>query len=180
MSIEKKFDYSGIPTVEVARILFGAEDRTRSKPNEVRFPDLGGLTVHPVKNKWFCHTEGVGGDAIALVRHLNKCEYGEAFDWLRAHGFEKISMSGRRRRRSWRRTITLTSTAPSPITSIGSTIKASASGGRLMASASTACGLACMSMPGQGNGGRSGMRRGRSLWCASFPRPLQFPIGCLN
>jgi hypothetical protein len=89
MSIEKKFDYSGIPTVEVARILFGAEDRTRSKPNEVRFPDLGGLTVHPVKNKWFCHTEGVGGDAIALVRHLNKCEYGEAFDWLRAHGFEK-------------------------------------------------------------------------------------------
>ena len=89
MSIAEKFDYSGIPVIEVARILFGAEDRTRSKPNEVRFPDLGGMTVHPVKNRWFCHTEQVGGDAIKLVRHVNNCDFGAALDWLRAQGFEK-------------------------------------------------------------------------------------------
>jgi hypothetical protein len=40
---EKKIDYSPIPVIEVARILFGPENRQRSKPNEVRFPDLGGL-----------------------------------------------------------------------------------------------------------------------------------------
>jgi len=55
----------------------------------VRFPDLGGMTVHPVKNRWFCHTEQIGGDAIKLVRHVNKCDFGPALDWLRAHGFEK-------------------------------------------------------------------------------------------
>ena len=86
---EKKIDYSPIPVIEVARILFGPENRQRSKPNEVRFPDLGGMTVHPVKNKWFCHTENIGGDAIALIQHENKCTFKEALDWLRAYGFEK-------------------------------------------------------------------------------------------
>jgi len=86
---EETVSYGSIPTIEVARILFGPEDRQRSKPNEVRFPDLGGLTVHPGKNKWFCHTENVGGDAIALIQHANKCTFKEALDWLRDHGFEK-------------------------------------------------------------------------------------------
>ena len=86
---EKKIDYSPIPVIEVARVLFGTEDRQRSKPSEVRFPDLGGMTVHPVKNKSFCHTENIGGDAIALIQHVNKCAFKEALDWLRDHGFEK-------------------------------------------------------------------------------------------
>jgi hypothetical protein len=42
-----------------------------------------------VKNKWFCHTENIGGDAIALIQHENKCTFKEALDWLRAYGFEK-------------------------------------------------------------------------------------------
>src|SRR5262245_30247964 len=89
MTFAEKIDYSTIPTIEVARILFGPEDRRRSTPSEVRFPDMGGMTVHPVKNKWFCHTESIGGDAIALIRHVNKCTFKDALDWLRAHGFEK-------------------------------------------------------------------------------------------
>ena len=89
MIFAEKIDYSTIPVIEVARFLFGSENRQRSTPNEVRFPDLGGMTVHPVKNKWFCHAENVGGDAIALIRHVNKCSFGEALEWLRAHGFEK-------------------------------------------------------------------------------------------
>ena len=100
MTFAEKIDFSPIPVIEVARILFGPEDRQRSTTNEVRFPDRGGMTVHPGKNKWHCHSEGVGGDAIALIQHANKCTFREALDWLRSQGFEKYLGEARKKPRT--------------------------------------------------------------------------------
>ena len=58
--------------------------------NERHFPDHGGLFVNLKKNKWYCHGESTGGDAIALIRFANGCDYKAAFDWLRSHGYESF------------------------------------------------------------------------------------------
>ena len=89
MMLAEKISTSTIPVIEVARILLGSENRERSTRDEIHFHGHNGLFVNPGKNKWFSHGENVGGDAIALIRHINKCTFKDALDWLRAHGFEK-------------------------------------------------------------------------------------------
>ena len=87
---EQNIDYSLIPTIEVARQLFGQESRERTTANERHFPDHGGLFVNLKKNKWYCHGESTGGDAIDLIRFATGCDYKAAFDWLRSHGYESF------------------------------------------------------------------------------------------
>ena len=87
---EQNIDYSLIPTIEVARQLLGQETRESTTANERHFPDHGGLFVNLKKNKWYCHGESTGGDAIALIRFANGCDYKAAFDWLRSHGYESF------------------------------------------------------------------------------------------
>src|SRR4029453_7102247 len=87
---EKKIDYGLIPVIDVARNLFGPESRERTTANERHFPDRGGLFVKLKKNRWYCHGESTGGDAIDLIRFANDCDYKAAFDWLRSHGYESF------------------------------------------------------------------------------------------
>ena len=87
---EQNIDYSLIPTIEVARQLFGQETRERRTADERHFPDHGGLFVNLKKNKWYCHGESTGGDAIALIRFANGCDFKAALDWLRSHGYESF------------------------------------------------------------------------------------------
>ena len=89
MTFAEKIDYSPIPVIEVARILLGSENRERSTHDEMHFHGHSGLFVNPKKNKWRSHGEGVGGDAIALIRFATGCDFKGALDWLRANGFEK-------------------------------------------------------------------------------------------
>ena len=87
---EKKIDYGLIPVIDVARNLFGPESRERTTANERHFPDRGGLFVNLKKNRWYCHGESTGGDAIDLIRFATDCDYKAAFDWLRSHGYESF------------------------------------------------------------------------------------------
>jgi 5S rRNA maturation endonuclease (ribonuclease M5) len=87
---EKKIDYGLIPVIDVARSLFGPESRERTTANERHFPDRGGLFVNLKKNRWYCHGESTGGDAIELIRFATDCDYKAAFDWLRSHGYESF------------------------------------------------------------------------------------------
>ena len=84
MNVAEKIDYSLIPVIDVARELLGQETRESRTANERRFPDHGGLFVNLKKNKWYCHGESTGGDAISLIRFCNGCDYKAAFDWLRS------------------------------------------------------------------------------------------------
>ena len=88
MSIAEKIDYSLIPVIDVARELLGQETRERTDANNRHFDGHGGLFVNLKKNKWYCHSAGTGGDAVALIRFANGCDYKAAFDWLRSHGYE--------------------------------------------------------------------------------------------
>ena len=90
MTAVEKIDYSLIPVIDVARELLGQESRERTTANERHFPDHGGLFVNLKKNKWYCHGESTGGDAIDLIRFANGCDYKAAFDWLRSHGYESF------------------------------------------------------------------------------------------
>src|SRR6476620_8707732 len=90
MNAAEKIDYSLIPVIDVARELLGQESRERTDANERHFPDRGGLFVNLKKNRWYCHGESTGGDAIALIRFTNGCDYKAAFDWLRSHGYESF------------------------------------------------------------------------------------------
>jgi putative DNA primase/helicase len=90
MNVAEKIDYSLIPVIDVARELLGQESHERSTANERHFPDLGGLFVNIKKNRWYCHGESKGGDAIALIRFATGCDYKAAFDWLRSHGYESF------------------------------------------------------------------------------------------
>ena len=90
MTAVEKIDYSLIPVIDVARELLGQETRESTTANERRFPDRGGLFVNLKKNKWYCHGESTGGDAIALIRFANGCDYKAAFDWLRSHGYKSF------------------------------------------------------------------------------------------
>ena len=88
MTFAEKIDYSLIPVIDVARLLFGSEARERTRGDERHFPDHGGLFVNIKKNRWYSHGNAAGGDAIALIRFATGCEYKAAFDWLRSNGFE--------------------------------------------------------------------------------------------
>jgi putative DNA primase/helicase len=90
MTAVEKIDYSLIPVIDVARELLGQETRESARANERRFPDHGGLFVNFKKNRWYCHGEGTGGDAIALIRFATGCDYKAAFDWLRSHEYESF------------------------------------------------------------------------------------------
>jgi Protein of unknown function (DUF3987) len=87
---EKKIDYGLIPVIEVADILFGQERGERTSGDERHFANNGGLFVNLKKNRWYCHGESTGGDAIDLIRFANDCDYKAAFDWLRSHGYESF------------------------------------------------------------------------------------------
>ena len=87
---EKKIDYGLIPVIDVARELLGQETRESRTANEKRFDGHGGLFVNLKKNKWYCHGESTGGDAISLIRFATGCDYKAAFDWLRSHGYESF------------------------------------------------------------------------------------------
>ena len=87
---EQNIDYSLIPTIEVARQLFGQESRERTQGDERHFPDHGGLFVNLKKNRWYSHGNATGGDAIDLIRFANDCDYKAAFDWLRSNGYESF------------------------------------------------------------------------------------------
>ena len=52
-------------------------------------PIVEGCSSIPGRIRWFCHGEGIGGDAIALIRFATGCDFKGALDWLRANGFEK-------------------------------------------------------------------------------------------
>ena len=84
----ENIDYGRIPTIEVARKIFGIEDPKGSTRTEKHFPNHGGLYVNIEKNRWYCHSEGKGGDAIDLIRFEADCDFRGALDWLRSHGFE--------------------------------------------------------------------------------------------
>ena len=88
MTFAEKIDYSLIPVIEVARILLGSEDRERTHGDERHFDGYGGLFVNLKKNRWYSHGNATGGDAIALIRFANDCDYKAAFDWLRSNGYE--------------------------------------------------------------------------------------------
>jgi putative DNA primase/helicase len=90
MTAVEKIDYSLIPVIDVAHELLGQETRESRTANERRFPDRGGLFVNLKKNKWYCHGESTGGDAISLIRFCNGCDYKAAFEWLRSHGYESF------------------------------------------------------------------------------------------
>ena len=90
LAAEKRIDYGLIPVIDVARELFGQESRERTTANERHFPDHGGLFVNLKKNRWYCHGESTGGDAIDLIRFANGCDYKAAFDWLRSNGYEQF------------------------------------------------------------------------------------------
>jgi hypothetical protein len=81
-------DYSLIPVLEIARLLFGHESRERSTAKEKHFPDNGALFVNISKNRWFSHLNEKGGDAIELVRHVKGCGFKDALDWLGAQGHD--------------------------------------------------------------------------------------------
>jgi hypothetical protein len=83
-----KIDYGLIPILEVARLLLGHETKDRSTHNEKHFPGHQGLYVNVQKNRWYSHGNETGGDAVGLIKFVNSCEAKEAFDWLRANGFE--------------------------------------------------------------------------------------------
>ena len=72
---EQNIDYSLIPTIEVARQLFGQESRERTHGDERHFHDHGGLFVNLKKNRWYSHGNAIGGDGIALIRFANGCDY---------------------------------------------------------------------------------------------------------
>ena len=82
-------DYGLIPAIEVARELFGSQSGDRTSGDETHFPNQGGLFVNTKKNRWYCHGEGKGGDAIALIQLATCCDFKGALDWLRSHGFGK-------------------------------------------------------------------------------------------
>jgi hypothetical protein len=86
----EKIDYSLIPVIDIARELLGQESRERTTANEKRFPGHAGLYVNDKKNRWYCHGDQVGGDAISLIRFVTGCDYKGAFDWLRSHGYESF------------------------------------------------------------------------------------------
>src|SRR5262249_48087304 len=75
MSLAQKVDYSLIPVINVARQLFGLESREGSHGDEKHFPDHGGLFVNAKKNRWYCHSQSKGGDAIELIRFTTGCDY---------------------------------------------------------------------------------------------------------
>ena len=52
---EQNIDYSLIPTIEVARQLFGQESRERTHGDERHFDGHGGLFVNLKKNRWYSH-----------------------------------------------------------------------------------------------------------------------------
>ena len=86
MAITETLDYGLIPTIEVAPALFGNEGE-RTSGDERHFANHGGLFVNIKKNRWFCHSEGKGGDAIALIQFATGCDFKGALDWLRSNGF---------------------------------------------------------------------------------------------
>ena len=88
MNTAEKIDYSLIPVIEVARLLLGSENRERTRGDERHFDGHGGLFVNLKKNRWYSHGNATGGDAIALIRFANDCDYKAAFDWLRSNGYE--------------------------------------------------------------------------------------------
>lgn len=87
MAVAQK-NFSSIPVVDVARALFGKED-ARSTAQEKHFPDHGGLFVNVKKNRWYSHGNQTGGDAISLVKYINRCEFTAARQWLSAQGVAK-------------------------------------------------------------------------------------------
>jgi 5S rRNA maturation endonuclease (ribonuclease M5) len=87
---EKKIDYGLIPVIDVARELFGQASGERTVGDERHFDGHAGLFVNLKKNRWYCHGESTGGDAIDLIRFANACDYKAAFDWLRSHGYERF------------------------------------------------------------------------------------------
>ena len=72
---EKKIDYGLIPVIEVADILFGQERGERTSGDERHFAKHGGLFVNLKKNRWYCHGESKGGDAIALIEFAAGCDF---------------------------------------------------------------------------------------------------------
>jgi putative DNA primase/helicase len=87
MSLAQKVDYSLIPVINVARQLFGQESREGSHGDEKHFPDHGGLFINTQKNRWYCHSQSKGGDAIDLIQFANGCDYKATFEWLRSNGY---------------------------------------------------------------------------------------------
>ena len=128
---EKKIDYSPIPVIEVARILLGSENRERTTHDEIHFHGHSGLFVNPKKNKWRSHGEGVGGDAIALIStHTSAISGRRLIGSGRMASRNILARRPRSPERSSRHTAIKMRAAPSFITSIGLTTKASVSGGR--------------------------------------------------
>jgi len=87
MSQAAKIDFSLIPTIDIARELFGPEGRERTNGAEKHFPGHAGLFVNVEKNKWFSHGNSEGGDAASLVRFATNCDFQAAVSWLRLHGY---------------------------------------------------------------------------------------------
>jgi hypothetical protein len=104
MAIAAKIDFHSIPVIEVARALLGEESRERSTRNEKHFPDHAGLFVNVEKNRWYSHGNQVGGDAVALIRHVTECDFGAARRWLSTNGY--IDGENFTPRRQFRRLVT--------------------------------------------------------------------------
>jgi hypothetical protein len=88
MAIPETLDYGLIPVIEVANILFGQERGDRTSGDERHLANHGGLFVNTKKNRWYCHGESKGGDAIALIQFATGCDFKGALDWLRSQGFQ--------------------------------------------------------------------------------------------
>ena len=88
MSTPARMNFGLIPVIDVSRELLGAENPAKSNAKEKHFPDHAGLFVNVEKNAWYSHGNGVGGDAVELVRFILKCNHSEAFRWLRENGYE--------------------------------------------------------------------------------------------
>jgi hypothetical protein len=52
------------------------------------FPITAVYLTNIKKNRWYCHGEGKGGDAIALIQFASGCDFKGALDWLRSQGFQ--------------------------------------------------------------------------------------------
>jgi hypothetical protein len=76
------------PLHEIARALFGPENRALSSRSTLRWGRRGSLAVEIDRKVWRCHESGAGGGVLDLVVHAGAvATRRDAADWLRRQGW---------------------------------------------------------------------------------------------
>lgn len=73
---------------QIALHLLGEPNRKLCHGSKLRWGRNGSLSVDLDKRLWYSHEEGVGGDAVDLVRWHTGTDYAGAFRWLEGNGLK--------------------------------------------------------------------------------------------